>query len=174
MRWVVNVVAGVSLALCMATGAVWVRSYWVREAVSYTSAGGYVWVADPMGELCLYWRVMERPAEERGWSYEWMAVGDLRGALGPSDWKVGPVEVWDWRPDWFVFVKCWALVLLFAVAPAAWVVMRRPMRRRQWLRMGWCGNCGYDLRATPGRCPECGRETSGSRTPERPPGVQEV
>jgi hypothetical protein len=53
-----------------------------------------------------------------------------------------------------VIVPCWALALLFAVAPAEW--FRR--RRRQRLRslQGFCPTCGYDLRASPDRCPECG------------------
>ena len=42
------------------------------------------------------------------------------------------------------------------VTPVAWLHERRlrPRRRR---KLGLCPACGYDLRESPGRCPECGR-----------------
>ena len=47
-----------------------------------------------------------------------------------------------------------ALAALFAIAPMSAVAHHLARRRRR--RRGHCPACGYDLRATPGRCPECG------------------
>jgi hypothetical protein len=49
----------------------------------------------------------------------------------------------------------WVLLVLLgtaALCPRIWVSQRRRERDAGQL----CRNCGYDLRATPERCPECG------------------
>jgi hypothetical protein len=57
----------------------------------------------------------------------------------------------------FVGVKHWFVVACTAALgfPAA-RQLARWIHRRQLSRHGCCHVCGYDLRATPDRCPECG------------------
>jgi hypothetical protein len=51
-------------------------------------------------------------------------------------------------------VPAWLPALLAGAGPAAW--FGRRLRDRRRLGKGRCAICGYDLRATPDRCPECG------------------
>lgn len=53
-----------------------------------------------------------------------------------------------------VSVPHWWIVAAGLVLPAAWC--RSRWRRWRRNRRGVCHACGYDLRATPSRCPECG------------------
>jgi hypothetical protein len=52
-------------------------------------------------------------------------------------------------PHWFVLMLC--------ALPVIWWRRSNHRWRREWRRRkGLCTECGYDVRATPGRCPECG------------------
>jgi hypothetical protein len=53
-----------------------------------------------------------------------------------------------------VVLPHWLLVLAFAVLPVSWC--RSELRRRRLAKVGLRPKCGYDLCATPERCPECG------------------
>ena len=55
-------------------------------------------------------------------------------------------------------VPYWALAVVTAI-PLACPCGRALRRRRRRGRPGFCPDCGYDLRATSERCPECGRPT---------------
>lgn len=59
---------------------------------------------------------------------------------------------------WDAVFPYWLVVVLLCVQPS-WVLMRYA-RRRHRIRSSLCAVCGYDLRATPIRCPECGTQAS--------------
>jgi hypothetical protein len=68
-----------------------------------------------------------------------------------------------------IIVPQWSLIVLTLILPS--VRFRRFLRRRYRVRHGLCLSCGYDLRGSVGKCPECGgaivraKEAGGVGTP---------
>ena len=95
----------------------------------------------------------------------WMPEEGLH-RVGPLAWGVyerrGVTYMADdgsWRSEEVIgfqeaAAQGWLLAILFGIPPAALLV--GSMRRRRRLRCGLCVACGYDLRSSPERCPECG------------------
>jgi len=64
----------------------------------------------------------------------------------------------DDRPWGVDFLRAGVPVWVTLPACALWLVIlvARFRRRKRIAKPGLCRSCGYDLRATPDRCPECG------------------
>jgi hypothetical protein len=112
--------------------------------------GGQRWaVAADRGVL----KVWRNPADPAA-AYQPARPGGAPSAGGPvalGNFMVGRFGYPSYA--WQASVPFWA-VALSGVLPL--VRLTRSVRCRRARRAGLCGNCGYDLRASPGRCPECG------------------
>lgn len=79
-------------------------------------------------------------------SDEWLGICVGRSGYGDGRGNDGVVR--------FLLVR-WPTLHVVTALPACAIVGRWLLKKRP--RAGACPNCGYDLRATPNRCPECGR-----------------
>jgi tRNA(Ile2) C34 agmatinyltransferase TiaS len=166
-RRLLNLLTALSLLLCMAVVALWVRSYWYGEyfAVQDSSAGT-AWGAFS-GRF-----MIERTRAIAPYSYP-PITGVEHHRIVPMDLDtVAPPAMASDRGGYgfrFMAVRkpeetrsilvfpCWVVAATASLLPIRWVVgFRRRSRRQHRERSGLCPRCGYDLRATPGRCPECG------------------
>jgi hypothetical protein len=185
--------SAVSLLLCAAVCTLWVRSYWVGEMLhSYdTIRGRELALMSCRGGLSFYhvfWdpRDLGRIDEVREARREYFRDSNPPG-LGarvqvikrnsPATESYGPIlglaffREWPTRHGSYyyeVMIPCWVISLSAAAAPAWW--LRTALRGRAVTSRrsaGLCVVCGYDLRASPDRCPECGAaaapETAAAR-----------
>jgi hypothetical protein len=76
-----------------------------------------------------------------------------------------------WRDNYRAWVvPHWFLASLAGALPAWWLARHPPRtwespRARRRRARGLCPRCGYDVRATPARCPECGTVVSVAPSP---------
>ena len=122
-------------------GAVWVYRRRVAIASVTLFASGLLWVQS-----------MAAPSSYR-LNRQW-GVGSAGGSVvllaRDSDTFVAALRL----PYWLPHYVAWLVIAVTLIEP----LRRRALRHRE---AGLCEGCGYDLRATPDRCPECGREAGG-------------
>jgi len=89
------------------------------------------------------------------------AYGRGRAGFYYLRWARKSPEDYDFA---MVIVPIWALAAITGFLPA--LMLYRRLKKRRRISAGKCPVCGYDLRATPQRCPECGTLTEmGSKRP---------
>ena len=175
-RRLFNLAVGLSLVLCVATVAVWVRSYFATESFGWASLERNATTGDVVqrayaimwgrGSIAFgylrtkydsgYSGLAKVPS---GWEFRRYdpAPPSLAGTPLPNDRlnvRFAGFQLRDTDFGWMLarqlVVPLW-IFLFAAIVPVLWG------RRRRRQRSGrLCASCGYDLRATPDRCPECG------------------
>jgi hypothetical protein len=155
------------LALCLASVALWVRSYWVADAWGWSSGKRAAQCGLASGRLRLdTTRLLEGGGTWGGPSVEhvrYAAADDppthrLPARLRNLGFAVERRREGNNYDSRLVLVPLWLPLLLLA-ATTLWLArLTARARREERSKAGLCPACGYDLRATPGRCPECGTE----------------
>ncbi|MDB5320159.1 MAG: hypothetical protein JWN40_1790 [Phycisphaerales bacterium] len=163
LRSLFNVAAMCSLLLCVSD---WVNSYRHFWFVSHHPAtGDALGISSDKGGVYL-WKETDVDSDGlaepvRGWDRAYRS-----NSSGDTDETVAGLPVRRWQPvrtfdvnnslhrTAYVVVPHWTLAAALAAGPL--MSLRRRFVRRRRQSTGLCPVCGYDLRATPGRCPECG------------------
>lgn len=156
IRRVSNVIALVSLLLCLAVAAFWVRSVWCKSDLLRFTSPRFGWrVCSERGTISIARdKYVPRKVDISIWS-----CSDPY----PTHWR--PFDYlrirWDFFPDGWteeITVADWLLMLIFAVLPIKSFVNRLCTSKT----VGLCAKCNYDLRGTAeGRpCPECGAQVN--------------
>jgi hypothetical protein len=79
----------------------------------------------------------------------------------------------DGRRIYYAYLPHWLASLSFALLPTVWY-LRAAARLRRRRGRGCCVHCGYDLRATPDRCPECGTAPAARAAQAEPTAAAEA
>jgi hypothetical protein len=176
-RRLLNLLSLLSLVLFLVVAWQWVWSYhaavwrecrWFsprpdrRSAELYLATGGgnallgLTFLGEPYGTATF-------PSSGVYWSVDGDQPQDVVRRFTPSrlgfgfEHVAGALEDNPSYQSWDLLLPLWAPATLLAALPAArgFRTMRRRSRRSPYA----CRHCGYDLRATPDRCPECGTTT---------------
>ena len=161
----VNVLTLLSSLACLAVVALRVDCLFARHWIhgfhrlgSYEVSSEVLVHSDGVISVeCTRWRGSNPWYTQFGWAYArrapwsspYIEVNDAGFGFGRYTSSVPPVSLITTDRVSFPW---WCVAVATAVLPA--IGLRQRLRRRR--PPGVCPGCGYDLRATPDRCPECG------------------
>lgn len=159
-----NLACLISLFICAAVLVMWQRSYRGCDVlIAQRGPADRLTCSSEFGLIVLEVEGAQRGRVLAGWSYfekplprRFRKQGLLLGFAG---WR-GTARHYLLLPSsplWGVAIPYWFPFLAAGTLPAVWIArMRRRRAARLRAERGLCAKCGYDLRASNSRCPECG------------------
>jgi len=182
-RRLFTLTSALSLLLCLAVCVLWARSYQLMDEVTWRHIGGVRWARTSKAHLEVGAYVTNsapsQPGDSFGFKYRRERanlpmnpflylgpdVGDMNFSWERGDfaWYSKSNAVTGYL-DAELIVPFWGIAAVMAVTPLGWTTLwwRSRVRNRRYKSLGLCPFCGYDLRATPSRCPECGKPVISS------------
>jgi hypothetical protein len=182
-RWLFTGVTAMSLLLCVATAGIWVRSYrtsdkcerntdsyhdkwrhYTSTSLTFEQGGISISILHFVSLRLTIDSGIDTFPEPTKTTVAWHFNQPPKPPSGLHDYPgyknlylagiaYRHIELSDTNYVRFFRVPYWLILVGFLASSAVGFVY---LRRQNDLRMGHCRNCGYDLRATPDRCPECG------------------
>lgn len=165
-----SVVAVIATGAAVAFVALWIAGYSRRDVFTVRlSASQAIWMESVRGSI-QFVRERNTPPDmfESGWQV--MRPTDPL----PSNTRAGFRFVSTTAPIWDGTQSRTVGITALGVHPLVFVVLFGGIgafaARRLWIRRraaaeGLCPRCGYDLRSSPNRCPECGAAVEGCGNP---------
>lgn len=169
-------IATTSLLLALATLTLWISSYrHVREIMfaqsgrhyeiaSYRGAIHSLILADWTGPSDDLYGSFDVATTEDCWSPQFLKPPHLWQQAGlafaTGDTAPGPTSLYRYTA---IVIPYYLPLMIFLFLPALQIRRLCIMYLRRHRSL--CLHCGYDLRATPARCPECGHATTNYQSP---------
>jgi hypothetical protein len=169
-----------SCIFCLLAVVFWIRSYRASDQVTWTRFIRHVGPAEMHEDgnlyrsidvsVCrgyLFWEEGEFYSDlVEEWVYSSGPPGDGSRYRETVSGRLG-FAIYDTPSGGGDRIPIWSVALATAILPGVYLMSL--YRRRKLHAKGRCRACGYDLRATPDRCPECGAVPTGE--PARPGGA---
>jgi hypothetical protein len=174
-RRLLNLLALPSAVFCVVAAIMWVRSHRTCDCVSISGAHRSSALESDRGRLSVVITWYEAPKPLPGWQVRRHRELYWDPTLIPAAWAgfgfegrrvMGLPSTASGQPRWTLSaltVPYWAVVGVSLPAPLLTLARRVVEGSRR--RRGRCPVCGYDLRATPQRCPECGAPPAAPQGP---------
>lgn len=171
-RWSVRLALVVWAICCIVSITPWVREYWRDDSILIEHYYGRPGVAcrdalfcDSGGGILFFNVIFQRQPDSARMHSHWSSqrvVGWRSGWMDePTVFEIPRVLVISRNPHETagqsvtgISFHAWLPIALLMPMPIPW--LRRRAKRKRRARLGLCAHCGYDLRASIDRCPECG------------------